>query len=490
MKIRNLRTNYLLTILRILSSALVGVFTMPYINRVLGPESLGKVEYVYTIVNYFVLFSALGIPMYGIRQISKVRDIPDQLSKTIVEILIILFSTTVIAYVLIFGILKFSFFFNDYSFLIIIMSSMILLNNLGVEWFFQGIEDQMYMTIRYLVVRFITVVLLFLFVDSPDDYLNYAGIVVLNFGGSNVLNFFRIRKYVQLNTISLKKLQFRKHLRPSLTIFLASISVSIYLQIDNFLLGFMTGDKYVGYYSASNKLLRYVITFITAIGAIMLPRLSKVWNEDKDLYTTYLQKTLAFLLLISIPCSIYFLFFSDSIIYFMAGDQYTESVLTLKILAPTCILVGLAYFFGFLVLYTQNKERIYTIAVALSAVISIAVNIILIKHFKHNGAAITQVISEMLGLSFMVFYISKFNILDRIIFSKIKKVVFAGLIFFIVNFVVSLLFEPYLLYNVIYFVTMTIVFWIFYLIILVLLKEEICIQTLYSLKNSIQKLFK
>ena len=71
---RSLQANYLLNLLRVFSIAVISIFTIPHVSRVLGPENLGKVEYIFTIINYFVLLSGLGIPMYGIREISKCRN--------------------------------------------------------------------------------------------------------------------------------------------------------------------------------------------------------------------------------------------------------------------------------------------------------------------------------------------------------------------------------------------------------------------------------
>ena len=279
---------------------------MPYINRVLGPESLGKVEYANSIINYFILLSAIGIPVYGIRQIAKIREDSDLLSKTTVELLCILLVTTLSAYILLFFITILGSQFHNYTDLIILMSSMLLLNNLGAEWFFQGIEDQLYITVRYVVVRIITLVLLFILVKAPSDYMMYALIVVLNTVGSNFLNFIKIKNYIKRKHLNFSVLNLKQHIRPTFTIFLASISVSIYLQIDTFLLGYMAGDQYVGYYSVANKLLRYVILFITTIGSVLLPRLSNFWVNDKNMYFSYLQKSFFYFLIISLPASVYF----------------------------------------------------------------------------------------------------------------------------------------------------------------------------------------
>ena len=122
MKIRSVKTNYVLNLIRAFSYALITIVTMPYVNKILGPENIGKVEYVNTIINYFILFSALGIPLYGIREIAKVRAIKKERDKTTVELLIILLITSVISYMVLFGVVYQLDFFKSYKDLLFLMS--------------------------------------------------------------------------------------------------------------------------------------------------------------------------------------------------------------------------------------------------------------------------------------------------------------------------------------------------------------------------------
>jgi len=170
----NIKINFILNVLRVLSAVILGVVTMPYLNRVLGVEYIGKVEYVYTIINYFVLFSALGIPMYGIREVSKNRHNNKELYKIVLELLIILFITTIISYFIIFAVILQLNFFNNYKDLIIAMTAMVFLNNIGLEWYFQGIEKQGFITVRSLIIRTLTIILIFYLINAPTDYKLYG----------------------------------------------------------------------------------------------------------------------------------------------------------------------------------------------------------------------------------------------------------------------------------------------------------------------------
>jgi len=428
MKVRSVKVNYLLNFIRAVSYALITIITMPYVNRILGPTNIGKIEYVNTIINYFILFSALGIPLYGIREIAKVRSDKKERDKITIELLIILVFTSAASYAILFGIIYQLTIFKNYQDLLFLMSFMIILSNVGAEWYFQGMEDQIYITIRYVLVRIISVILLFLMVKEPDDYLFYAFTIMITVCGSNIFNVFYLLKEIDFKQLAIKSINLKRHFKPILTIFVAAVSVNIYLQLDNFMISFISGDKFLGYYSVSNKLIRFVISFITILGVVLLPRLSNLYRADKEQYNYYLKKAFTFILLMSVPSTIFFLVLSESIITVFASVDFSASILTMRLLSPLCIIVGIAYFVGYMVLYTQNSENIYTKAVLISAIFSIAVNFFAITKFQHNGAAVVAVLSELFAISIMIYFaknkLKELNLCDR----NFGKIVISGIL--------------------------------------------------------------
>ena len=469
MKIRSIKVNYMLNAFRVISGAFISIITMPYINRTLGAKNIGSVEYVNTIINYLILFSSLGIPMYGIREIGKIRDDVIATTKTVVELLIILFIASSISYLLLFGVLYQLNFLVNYKDLLLIMSSMIFLSNMGAEWYFQGMEDQVYITIRYIIVRLIALVLLFYIVEDTTDSLNYAIIVILTVCGSNFFNLFYIFKKINISSIRLEDLNFKRHIKPVLTIFIASISINIYLLLDNFLIGSIAGDSYVGYYSVSNKLIRVVISFIVIIGSVLLPRLSNLYLTNRLQYYQYLRITFTIILVISIPFSVVFIAFAKNIIMIIGGTNFIPSILTMQILSPLCIVVGIAYFIGYLVLYPQNKEKIYTKAVLISAVISLVLNLFMISKFKQNGAAIVAVLTEILAVLIMIFF-AKNEIAKIQLFNfNFIKIIVSAIIMIIITFIISFFSN---LTNLFFFIVAIFLSVLSFLIPLYLLREE------------------
>lgn len=481
MKVRSVKTNFILNSLRVFSTAIIGVIMMPYINKTLGVVNLGKVEYSNSIINYFLIFSALGIPIYGVREISKVKDHLYKRTKTVVELLIILFITSILSYIFLFALYYFTPNLHNYKELLLVLSCSIFLTNIGAEWYFQGMEDQKFITIRFLIIRLITLILLFILVKSNVDYLWYAFILVLNVCGSNLFNLFYLLKDIQLKSIKRSDINLKRHIKPVLTIFIASISINIYLQLDLILLGSLVGDKYVGLYSASNKLVRFVIVFVTIIGAVLLPRLSSLYVENKQEYFKYLKKAFDLILLLAIPASIYINFFAEEIIYYMAGKEFMEGVLTVKILSPLCVVVGLAYFYGYLVLYVQNQEKIYTTAVVISAIISVIINFFLIKIYYQNGAAFVAVLVEVIAILYMLTkskkYISEISLLDKDLFI----ILFANiLLILILGFGLNLIERSIL--NLIVLITIS---GLSYICILYFFKQKLIRELMSNFKNKI-----
>lgn len=482
MKKLNLKHNYLLNLLRILTATIVSLVMMPYVNKILGVQNIGKVEYAYTIAIYFVLFSGIGVPIYGIRAIAQVRNNILERSKITLELFTILFFMTILSYLILYVILFHLNLFVEYKTLIILLSSMVLLTNIGGEWYFQGMENQSFLTIRYVSVRIISIIVLFLFVKTSDDLLIYCMILIINNAGSNIFNIFFIIRSISFKEINFKKLNFLQHASPILKIFIATISINIYAQLDNLMIGSIAGDKYLALYTVPNKLIRYIISFITVIGIVMLPEISRLWLGDKEKYYEKLKQALSLILLISLPFCGYFLVFASQIIHVMGGEGFKESIKTMRILSPLCVIVGLAYFYGYLLLYTQKKEFFYTLSVVVSALLSVLINFFSIRYMQQNGAALTQIFVEMLAVLAMLIFSRKQLFSYSIPLKEVIKMIFATVISQLSCYYLLLGIDQSLynlmLYSIIYFVI--------YLVAILMVKEN----NITSQKHLLKKIYK
>ena len=479
---KTVKLNFIFNLTRMFLGMAFIVITTPYIARILGPKSLGKVEYVNSLITYFMLFTALGIPSYGIREVAKYRDNSKELRKLVLELLIILCITTTIGYTVLF------IFIHNYRSLfeikdiILVMSINIMCNNIGIEWFYQGIENQLYITKRFILIRILTLIAMFIFIKSKEDYLIYAFILVMMQSGSNILNFINLRKYISFKDIKFSSVELKRHLKPILVIFMATVATTIYLQLDSLMIGNASKEA-VGIYIVPNKLIRMILV-VTALGTVLLPRITNcLKNKDYDNYNSYMNISLNYIFFIAIPLAVSTFLLSDDIINIMAGSQFIASTLTLKILSPILFTIGVAYFLGFQLLYPLGLERYYTYSVIVAALVNFVFNYLMIPKYLQNGAAIGTVVAETVGPLIMLFFARE----------HIKKISFFSrkrLKYFIATFMMSLviIFIKKLNYSsVVTIIYSFILGGILYIGVLLLLKEEICVEGIKIIKNKFKK---
>ena len=326
-------------------------------------------------ISYFLLFTNLGIPLYGIREIARTRENKLNLSKSFSEILFLNLITTIFGIIIFFIFLKFNL-FGNYIKLFQIMSLNIIFTFIGVEWYFQGIEDYGYITKRSILFKIISIIFMFLFVKNKDDIVIYAGILVLALVGSNILNFFKARKEI---SISFKNLNIKKHLKPILTIFSMNIATSIYTNLDSVMLGYRSSDYALGIYSASSKIIHLVLGIVTSLGAVLLPRISNyIVNKKEKELKEILENTLTFLLAVSIPCIIGINFTAVEIIKIFSGNEFMTAVKTMRILSSIIFFIAFSNFLGIQILYPRGEEKKVLYSVIVGAVINFSLNWVLI----------------------------------------------------------------------------------------------------------------
>lgn len=381
--------NALLTI----SGFIFPLITFPYVSRVLGPAPNGKIAFAASVISYFSLLAAMGIPSYGVRKIAEVRDDQEKLNKVLTELVVINTLFTLLSYVLLLLLVVIVPDFRKDAALIAITSIQIIFTTFGVDWFYQGIEQYDYITARNLAFKVIAVILMFILVHNPQDYIIYAGITVLGNVGSNFLNMIKLRDYASFNFhISL---DLKPHLKPIITLFLYSAMTVIYTNLDQVMLGFMTSNKEVGYYSATIKIENILTSVITSLGAVMLPRITYYLNHNGiQKFNELIRKSFNFVLLISIPLAIYFFLEADQVIFVLAGKGYERAGIILQCLIPAIIFVGLSSVTAWQMLIPLKMEKWVLVGSIVGAVLDAGINLIIIPIIGGVGAALSTVIAE------------------------------------------------------------------------------------------------
>ena len=299
----SVRFNMVMNAILTMSSFIFPLITFPYVSRILLPLGTGKVNFVTSTVAYFAMFSQLGIPTYGVRACARVRDDRQALSRTVQELLIINLFTCLLTYLVFAGaILCVPRFRAEYKLFIIIGLS-IGLNALGVEWLYRALEQYRYITVRSMIFKAVAVGATFLLIHNPSDYVIYGAISIFAASASNVLNFWNLRKHITLKPLG--QYHFKKHLSMILIFFSMSVASTVYTNLDNVMLGMMRGDIDVGYYSAAVKIKNILISLVTSVSAVLLPRASYYVDQHRmDEFYQIIRRTMHFVLLLALPMTV------------------------------------------------------------------------------------------------------------------------------------------------------------------------------------------
>lgn len=403
-KIHSVQFNFVMNAILTVSSFVFPMITFPYASRVLLVENYGKVTFATSVLTYFAMFAALGIPNYGIRACARVREDKVKLSRTAQELMIINLITSAITYVAFFVSLIFVKRFQQDSTLLIINSVSILLNTLGVTWLYSALEQYSYITVRNIVCKIISIILMFIFVHNPSDYVIYGAIAMVASGGSNLLNFLNLRKCIILKPLG--NYHFKQHLKPIFIFFATSVAISVYTNLDTVMLGFMTDDTQTGLYGASVKVKNLLTGVVSSLGNVLLPRLSLyVSNQESDKFYETLSKVLNFLLLISLPLTIYFVFYSRTSILLFSGAEYEGATLPMQLLMPTVFLIAISGLTGNQMLVPLGRERVVMTSVICGALVDFGLNWLFIPKWGAAGAAAATLAAEFVVLVVQLFFL-------------------------------------------------------------------------------------
>lgn len=454
----NIIMNFILTI----SSFIFPLITFPYVSRILLPVGTGKVAFATSVVSYFTMFGMLGIPTYGIRATAKVRHDKNKLSKLVQEIMTINGIAMLIS--LFFYILAILFIPKLVAnrILFIINISVLLLNFIGCDWLYKGLEQYQFITIRSVIMKFVAVILMFVFVNSTSDFPAYGAITILASLGSYFFNFINLRNIVELKFD--KKLNLKQHFIPILTFFVMTVATTIYTSLDSVMLGFMKGDEAVGYYNAAINIKNILVSLVTSVGAVLLPRLSVFIKEKRETeFRDLTSKALYFVVFISIPLSVYFFIYAKQGIYFLSGSAFDNSVIPMQIVMPTLLLIGLSNLFGIQILVPMDRELVVVHSVSLGAVTNLVLNSILIPIYGVSGAALGTLIAEFLVTIYQAFYLRDFlsKIIYPVDYMKILlSAIIAGGVSSLISFLISInnnFFElviSFIVFGLMYFITL------------------------------------
>ena len=426
----NVKRNFIYNSIYQILLIILPIITTPYISRVIGAEGLGTYSYSYSIASCFALICVLGVGDYGSRSIAKVRDDKNELNKTFWSIYSLQLITSVIGisayliYILIFA--------NDNRIMLIIELIYVIALSIDINWLFSGLEEFKIIVFRNIVIKIMTLLsILFFMKDSNDLYL-YTLIMALSSMFTQIISLSYLKRYIGFCKISLNDIKI--HIIPNLKLFIPVMSFAIFKLVDKVMLGNLSNMEPVGYYENVVKVIDLPMGLITALGVVMLPRISNIIaNGNKAQSIIYINNSMKFAMFMAFGICFGIASISDTFTPIFFGIEFMVCVDLLKVMSMIVILKAWENVIKTQYLIPNSYDDIYIKSNIFGSIVNIISNIYFISKLDALGAIIGSLLGQATICIYQNIKISNCLNLNRYIKDSITYLVSGIIMFIVVN---------------------------------------------------------
>jgi polysaccharide biosynthesis protein len=342
-----------LSVLQIFSM-ITPLVTYPYLVKTLGEVIYGTVVFAQAVVTYFNILVVFGFNFTAARDVSQYRDDTKKLSEIVSTVTIIKTLFLIVSLLLISG---YMLYISQIDYTLYYLSFWICLNEiLFPSWFFQGKEEMKYITFINLGIRLLFILMIFIFIKSPDDYLYFPLLNGIGVALAGVVSFILLyKKYkVRLTVVPIKILT--KYLKESYHLFISNVSIQIYVNANKIIIGTFLGMREVTYYDLAEKITNMGKVPQSMISQVLYPKISLEKNGS------FLKKVLKGTILMNVFLYLMVFLFSNQIVAYFGGNETV-----LRILFLTIPIIGISNVLMVLTLLPFGYNKAFTRIVFLSA---------------------------------------------------------------------------------------------------------------------------
>ena len=385
---KSIKKNYIYNLTYQILLLLTPLITTPYLSRVLGADGVGTVSFAESIVSYFTLFATLGITTFGQREISYVQDNKAKRTQVFWEtkLLQVITSSCVLAVYVVFAL------FQGNRTLYLILSFNILAVLVDVVWLLQGMEEFGKIVFRNTIFKILSIAYIFIAVKTKEDVIKYVFGIAFFLFLSNASLWPYVSKYV--STPNWKEVKPFRNIKVVISLFIPTIAVQIYTVLDKTMIGLITQSSFEnGYYEQAIKISKIVMTVVTSLGTVMIPRIGYHFGRgETEKVNLFMYRGYRFVWFLGIPLC--FGLLASNFVPWFFGDGYEKVVPLLGVLAFLILAIGINNVTGMQYLIPTKRQNLFTMTVLIGAGVNFVLNMILIHFFQSIGAAIASVAAE------------------------------------------------------------------------------------------------
>ena len=222
----------------------------------------------------------------------------------------------------------------------------------------------------------------------------------------------------------------KHHLKPIILLFLPQIAISLYVTLDRTMLGALASTRDVGIYDQALKLVNILLTLVTSLGSVMLPRVSSLLSKGDHKAVNKMHE-LAFLIynLVIFPIIAGILIVNDDFVQFFLGKDFQDARYAISIMIFRMFFIGWTNIMGIQILIPHNKNKEFMVSTTVPAILSVGLNLLFLPKLGYVGAAIVSVLTESLVWGIQLFF-TRVYLKEVPIIGSMAKIILASAIMY------------------------------------------------------------
>ncbi|TSE22735.1 Polysaccharide biosynthesis protein [Tepidimonas sediminis] len=384
----------------------VGLLVGVWIARYLGPEQFGLLNFALAFTGLFAAISGMGLQGIVVRDL--VRD-PDGAPLTLGTAGVLMLIGGFVSYLLI--LVTIAYLRPDDPLartIVAILGAMQLFraSEIAVYWFESQVQSKYTVWVQngaFLVFAAVKVALIlshapltaFVWATLAEAAV-VAAVLLIVLGRRGPA-----RKKLRINAERAKTL-----LRDAWPLMLSGMAITIYMKIDQIMLGQMVGDEEVGIYSAAVRIseIWYFIPLI--ITSSIFPTIIEAKKRSEVEYNNRMQRLYDLMIVTSVGIALLTTALASRLIGILFGVNYAAAadVLVIHVWAAVFVFIGVA---GSKWMLIEGCTSLNLHRTVLGAVSNVVLNILLIPYFKSQGAAVATLLSYAVAAFLADFFYNK-----------------------------------------------------------------------------------
>ncbi|ACF14519.1 polysaccharide biosynthesis protein [Chloroherpeton thalassium ATCC 35110] len=377
---------------------LIPLITFPYLVRVVGVEKYGLLSFTVSIINYFSVVIDYGFNLTATKDVAINRENKEKLKEIFSSVMIIksmmMFASFVFLFVMVVSVRKFR---QDY--LIYFLSfGMVVGQMLFPVWFFQGIEKMKYITYLNVLSKAVFAISIFLFVKHESDFYLVPTFTSAGFIISGIWALFLMKKKFGILFEWQSSKTIKYYLFDGWDIFVSRVFGAMYRNSNVVILGFLTNNMFVGYYSIAEKIIKILQSMQDVFGNALFPFLGRKNDDDKSAFLKLNNRYIKYIVFLYAVMTILLFSYSDFLSLLFFGDYNDNVILNVKIMSLVVFIGGMNYYYGILGLVSMGYKKEFSNYVVVIGVLNFALCYFFVAMYQDLGAVIAFVVSECLLL--------------------------------------------------------------------------------------------